>query len=104
MVPRHLAVIPDGSRRWARTQGLSIEEAYRAGACKALEVVRWCSDAGVEHLSAFGSSRENIEHRRREEIAAIHAAIGRFCTEVQAIPGVALRVFGGPRRAPRLRG
>lgn len=93
-VPRHVAVIPDGNRRYARKRGLSYAEAYMAGARMALEFVHWSLDAGIEHLSGFGSSADNLALRPDEEARSILAAVDWFCTASRAIPEVELRIFG----------
>ncbi len=98
--PWHVAVIPDGNRRWAAAHGLAMADGYRAGARTGLAVVSWCLDAGVAHLSAFGSSRENLEHRSIEQLVAIHAAVGTLCSEAAVLPGVRVHVFGAPERLP----
>jgi short-chain Z-isoprenyl diphosphate synthase len=99
-VPRHVAVIPDGNRRYARKHALSYAEAYMAGAGMALELVHWCLDAGIEHLSGFGSSSDNLALRPDDEARAIRAAVDWFCAEARAIPEVELRIFGrGDERA-----
>jgi undecaprenyl diphosphate synthase len=101
-VPRHLAVIPDGNRRYARKHALSYADGYMAGAHMALQVVHWCLDAGIEHLSGFGSSVDNLTHRPPEDGRAIGAAVDWFCREARAVPGVSLAVFGEPEGAAGL--
>lgn len=98
--PFHMAVIPDGSRRWARQRGLSVADGYRAGVRTGLEVLAWCREAGVRHLTAFGSSQENLDHRTAEELVAIHAAVRLLCLEATGIPGVVVHVFGAPEKLP----
>lgn len=98
--PWHVAVIPDGNRRWATQHGLAAVEGYHAGLRTGLDVVTWCLEAGVAHLSAFGSSQENLEHRSLDQVVAIHAAVRALCVEAAAIPGVAVHVFGAPERLP----
>jgi len=93
-VPTHVAVIPDGNRRYARKHARSYAEAYMAGARMALEVVHWCLEAGVEHLSGFGSSADNLAQRPADEARSIRTAVDWFCTASRAIPGVELRIFG----------
>ena len=93
-VPHHVGVIPDGNRRYARQTGVSIEQGYSAAATKALEVVEWCLEAGVRHLSAFGVSQENIARRPRDEISWLHEALVHFCRGVRHMPGVSLHLFG----------
>jgi undecaprenyl pyrophosphate synthase len=95
-VPRHLAVIPDGSRRYASKHALSHADAYMAGARMALQVVHWCLHAGIEHLSGFGSSVDNLMHRPPEDRRAIRDAVDWFCSETRTVPGAALAIFGEP--------
>jgi short-chain Z-isoprenyl diphosphate synthase len=99
--PRHVAVIPDGSRRWARERGYPVADGYQAGVRTGLDVLAWCLEAGIPHVSAFGSSRDNLANRSPEEVLAIHAAVRRLCAESADIPGVAVHVFGAPERLPR---
>src|SRR5262245_16929457 len=99
-LPRHVGIIPDGNRRYARRHGLSKVEGYRLAACKALEAANWCLDAGIGHLSAFGVSQENIAHRTREEVRVLHEAVLYFCDEVREIPRVRLHVFGDAAALP----
>lgn len=99
-VPYHVGVIPDGNRRYARQTAVSIERGYLAAATKALEVVEWCLDAGVRHLSAFGVSRENIARRPHDEINWLHQALVLFCRGVVAMPRVHLHVFGEAAALP----
>ena len=96
VVPRHLAVIPDGNRRYARKHALSYADGYMAGARMALQVVYWCLDAGIEHLSGFGSSVDNLTQRPPEDGRTIRDAVDWFCREARAVPGVSLAVFGEP--------
>jgi len=96
VVPRHLAVIPDGNRRYAHKHALSYADGYMAGARMALQVVYWCLDAGIEHLSGFGSSVDNLTQRPPEDGRTIRDAVDWFCREARAVPGVSLAVFGEP--------
>ena len=58
-IPRHVAVIMDGNRRWARSRGLPLAEGYRRGIASLRELTRACRDHGVEYVTAFGFSTEN---------------------------------------------
>jgi undecaprenyl diphosphate synthase len=57
--PRHIAIIMDGNRRWARERGLPLVEGYRRGIIALREVTRGCSDLGVPFLTVYGFSTEN---------------------------------------------
>ncbi|HEY3480156.1 MAG TPA: undecaprenyl diphosphate synthase family protein, partial [Streptomyces sp.] len=44
--PKHIGVILDGNRRWAKASGGSPEEGHRAGADKIAEMLGWCEETG----------------------------------------------------------
>jgi undecaprenyl diphosphate synthase len=57
--PRHIAIIMDGNRRWARDRGLPLVEGYRRGIVSLREVTRACSELHVPYLTVYGFSTEN---------------------------------------------
>jgi len=65
-VPRHLAVIMDGNRRYAFEEGLSPQEGHRIGGSKLEEVVEWCHEVGIEGLTVFAFSTDNFKRSPRE--------------------------------------
>lgn len=67
-VPRHIGIIPDGNRRWAKAKGLPSLKGHEAG-FKAFEPVAEAAfDAGVEVFSAWGFSTENW-NRTADEVS-----------------------------------
>src|SRR3954464_8412572 len=59
--PRHVGIILDGNRRWARAAGAeSVNEGHRAGADKIEEFLLWCADAGVEIVTLWLLSTDNL--------------------------------------------
>lgn len=74
-MPRHVAVILDGNRRWARSNGLPLEEGYRIGARKVEALLRWCLDLGITAVTLYVLSLENLSRRPREEIEAIYKVL-----------------------------
>ncbi len=74
-MPQHLAVILDGNRRWARRHGLSTSQAYRHGADKVEELLRWCLDLGIRIVTLYVLSVENVLRRPREELEEIYAVL-----------------------------
>jgi short-chain Z-isoprenyl diphosphate synthase len=68
--PRHVAVIMDGNRRWAASVGLSTDAGHRAGAETALSLVDWCATAGIDELTVWALSLENLG-RAESEVATI---------------------------------
>lgn len=71
-IPKHIAVILDGNRRWARLNGLSVEEGYRAGARRVEDLLRWCLDLGVNTVTLYVLSLENIARRPKEEVETVY--------------------------------
>jgi short-chain Z-isoprenyl diphosphate synthase len=59
--PRHVAVILDGNRRWAAGEGLSEAGAgHRRGADKIEELLDWCAPLGIEEITVWALSNENL--------------------------------------------
>jgi short-chain Z-isoprenyl diphosphate synthase len=70
-VPRHVGVIMDGNRRWARAIGLEdVAHGHRRGADKIVDLLGWCDDAGVEVVTLFMLSTDNL-HRSESEVSAL---------------------------------
>jgi undecaprenyl diphosphate synthase len=57
--PRHVAIVMDGNRRWARERGLSTIEGHRAGAQTLRSIVRAAAASGIEILTVYAFSEEN---------------------------------------------
>ena len=64
-VPKHIAIIMDGNRRFARGLGLAPTEGHKKGREKMEEVLEWCLEVGVKILTVYAFSTENL--RRSEE-------------------------------------
>jgi short-chain Z-isoprenyl diphosphate synthase len=69
-IPRHVGVILDGNRRWARASGTDTSHGHRAGADKILEFLGWCEEAGVEVVTLWMLSTDNL-NRPAAELAAL---------------------------------
>ncbi|XP_010520209.1 PREDICTED: dehydrodolichyl diphosphate synthase 4 [Tarenaya hassleriana] len=59
LMPRHVAVIMDGNRRWAVQRGLATGQGHEAGARGLVELAQLCFKRGIHTLSAFAFSTEN---------------------------------------------
>ncbi|MDY5784884.1 isoprenyl transferase [Corynebacterium sp.] len=65
--PKHIAVMADGNRRWARESGYSdISHGHRAGAAKIGELVRWSAEMDVEVVTIYLLSTENLQRTTQE--------------------------------------
>jgi len=60
-IPRHVGVMCDGNRRWARSAGLAdVSSGHQAGADKIFEVLQWCRQMGVEVVTLWLLSTDNL--------------------------------------------
>ncbi|HTS98013.1 MAG TPA: isoprenyl transferase [Streptosporangiaceae bacterium] len=60
-IPRHVGVMCDGNRRWARSAGLAdVSSGHQAGADKIFEVLEWCRQTGVEVVTLWLLSTDNL--------------------------------------------
>jgi len=66
-VPRHLAIIMDGNRRYALYEGMDVRQGHKIGGDKLEEVVGWCHEVGIEGLTVFAFSTDNFK-RPKEEV------------------------------------
>ncbi|MBV8928774.1 MAG: isoprenyl transferase [Mycobacteriaceae bacterium] len=83
-LPRHIAVLCDGNRRWAREVGYNdVSYGYRVGAAKIAEMLRWCQDAGIEMATVYLLSTENLQ-RDPDELAALIEIITDVVEEICA--------------------
>lgn len=58
--PRHVGIILDGNRRWAREAGLDVGHGHRAGARKIADFLGWCQEADVEVVTLWLLSTDNL--------------------------------------------
>ncbi|WP_028928985.1 isoprenyl transferase [Pseudonocardia asaccharolytica] len=65
--PRHVALMLDGNRRWARDSGLiDVNDGHRAGAAKIADLLEWCRAADVEVVTLFLLSTDNLSRAADE--------------------------------------
>ena len=68
-VPRHVGVMCDGNRRWARSAGLAdVSSGHRKGADKIFELLEWCREAGVEVVTLWLLSTDNLTRSQSEVV------------------------------------
>lgn len=70
-LPNHVAIIPDGNRRWARKRGLPAWEGHEAGAQNLEKLIKFSAKKGLYCLSFWGSSLDNLKKRPLEEKRAL---------------------------------
>jgi undecaprenyl diphosphate synthase len=65
-LPRHVAIIMDGNRRWAKAKRLPAIEGHRRGIVALRHVTRAASDLGIPLLTVYGFSTENWKRDKTE--------------------------------------
>lgn len=69
-LPKHVGVILDGNRRWAADQGSSTAHGHRVGGEKIAEFLGWCEELGIEVVTLWLLSTDNLS-RNQTELSAL---------------------------------
>jgi tritrans,polycis-undecaprenyl-diphosphate synthase [geranylgeranyl-diphosphate specific] len=65
-VPRHIAIIQDGNRRFARSRGITRADGHQAGADTTEQLLEWARELGIRHITLYCFSTENFSRDRGE--------------------------------------
>jgi short-chain Z-isoprenyl diphosphate synthase len=94
-LPRHVAFIMDGNRRWAREMGHADPNlGHECGAAHAERVMRWCLAANIHHVTVFAASIDNLRKRSKTEVGLLMDLIERFANERVARRDVRVHLAG----------
>jgi short-chain Z-isoprenyl diphosphate synthase len=95
-LPGHVGLIMDGNRRWARQHGLpSASLGHRYGAEHAEDVLNWCEDIGIRHVTVFVCSTENLANRTDAEVAFLMQVIEQVVAgKLSRVPTWQIHVAG----------
>lgn len=85
-LPRHVAVLADGNRRWARLNapGEPLVVGYQAGAAKLEEFVEWCDAVGIPVITLWVLSTENLQRSSRDELTPLLGVIADLVARLAA--------------------
>ncbi|RLG86950.1 MAG: di-trans,poly-cis-decaprenylcistransferase [Thermoprotei archaeon] len=81
-IPQHVAIIPDGNRRWARRRGLMTSDGHVHGYERLKEVLKWLLELGVRAITVYAMSNENCLYRPPEERIRLFKLIKRGLREL----------------------
>ncbi|MER5766712.1 isoprenyl transferase [Streptomyces sp. NPDC001985] len=83
-VPRHIGVMVDGNRRWAKSIGLdNPSDGHRVGGAKIPTLLKWCDAVGIESVTLFLLSDDNL-NRPEDEVSALVTIIDDTVTALAA--------------------
>ncbi|HEU4948571.1 MAG TPA: isoprenyl transferase [Kribbella sp.] len=83
-IPRHIGVIIDGNRRWARAVGNPVSSGHEAGANKISEFLEWCDEIGVKVVTVWMLSTDNLS-RPADELEPLLRIIEQTVEELTSI-------------------
>jgi short-chain Z-isoprenyl diphosphate synthase len=94
-LPRHVALILDGNRRFARLKGLpDVSEGHRLGASRIHDVLEWCDELGIAHVTLWMLSTDNLA-REDEEVRQLVEIIGETVGRIaRTHPDVRITTLG----------
>jgi short-chain Z-isoprenyl diphosphate synthase len=82
-LPRHVGVMLDGNRRWAKANGANTAQGHQAGADNISPLLGWCEEAGVEVVTLWLLSTDNL-NRPAKELKPLLAIIEHVVTDLAA--------------------
>lgn len=106
-LPRHVGVILDGNRRWAKEAGSSVVDGHRRGGDHVLEFLGWCDEVGIGMVTLWMLSTDNFD-RPSSELSELIDVIERTVTQMAATSRWRIKLVGAlellPERTARLLG
>jgi undecaprenyl diphosphate synthase len=92
MIPRHVAIIMDGNRRWARRHHLPIASGYHRGVTALRRTLRAAREAKIPIVTAFAFSEENWNRPSAEVDLLMDLCVRAAANELRALAGEGVRV------------
>lgn len=79
--PKHIGIILDGNRRWAKSQGMAAIEGHKVGAQRVKDIVKYSYDIGLKYLTVYAFSTENWK-RDPAEVSLLMKLLEKFSDEI----------------------
>ncbi|MDP2629499.1 MAG: polyprenyl diphosphate synthase [Candidatus Harrisonbacteria bacterium] len=80
----HIAIIPDGNRRWAASQKRSIWGGYKKGAAQFQSIMRSVFNRQIRYLTFWAASRSNLEKRSKQEVQLLIKLLRSYIKDMLA--------------------
>ena len=78
----HIAIIPDGNRRWAKANGKTSEQGHLEGFERTREIIEQAFDGRVKNITFWGASLDNLAKRPQDEVQHLYK---NFANYIKAI-------------------
>ncbi len=95
-LPKHIGIIMDGNRTWARNKGMDPKLGHKQGAKTLEEIVQYANKIGIKHLTVFAFSTENWK-RTKEEVGALMLLLKAYLNDYSKradTQNIQIRVLG----------
>ena len=79
-LPKHIAIIMDGNRRWAKKRMLPVKLGHKEGAETLKKIVRYANKIGIGYITVYAFSTENWR-REKEEVEALMSLLEYYLDE-----------------------
>ncbi len=103
MIPKHVAIIIDGNRRWARQKGLPTLRGHQKGLAKLKKIAKGAFDRGVKRVTIYAFSTENW-NRSKAEVNYLMKLLQRSLSEKKLSEfqreGIKIKIAGQRERLP----
>lgn len=96
LMPKHIAIIMDGNRRWAREKGLDPKLGHKAGAETLEKIASYANQIGLKYLTVYAFSTENWK-RTKEEVGALMILLRTYLDKFlnrESLRNIRIRVLG----------
>ena len=95
-LPKHIAIIMDGNRRWAKERNLNSSLGHKKGAEVTENITKYCNKIGIKYLTLYAFSTENWK-RASEEIGALMLLLEKYLDrflKTADLENIKLRIIG----------
>ncbi len=96
LMPKHIAIIMDGNRRWAREKGLDQKLGHKAGAETLERIASFANEIGLKYLTVYAFSTENWK-RTKEEVGALMVLLKTYIEKFlnkDSLRNIRIRLLG----------
>ena len=98
-IPRHIGVMVDGNRRWAKQFNAPTSQGHQAGADKIHEFLGWCQELGVKVVTLYMLSTDNM-NRSSEELDLLMGIIANTLDRLDEDANISVHAMGAPELLP----
>jgi len=101
-LPKHIGIIMDGNRRWAKERGLTTKDGHKEGSKNLERTAKFCNNIGIKYLTVYAFSTENWK-RTKEEVSTLmfilRANLDSMLRKMD-LENIRLRVIGEKENIP----